>query len=279
MDQPAWFVVGVTVDSDEVDRVSGAAWAAGAAGIEERTLDDRTQLDVAVTADGLDAVKAAVGARIAWVRAVEPDEGLDAWREWAKPVQVGRVTIVPAWQAVPDAVAEPGAVVARIDPGRTFGSGAHVTTALALSLLQERLEPGMDVLDVGTGSGVLAIAAALLGAVRVVALDVEPEARRTARANIETNAVESIVTVFDTLLDDVTESFDIVVANIDYSTLTDLARSLTSKLRREGSLLLSGFLVDREPALVEAFPDVRFDTRTADGEWGAISGRRRDAIS
>ena len=110
-------------------------------------------------------------------RVIEPDSAahLDAWRAWAVPMRVGRrLLLQPAWIAL-EAPA-PNAVVVRLEPGRTFGSGSHPSTRLCLEVLEDELAAGDAVLDIGCGSGVLAVAAGLLGAGSVLAVDIDPEA-------------------------------------------------------------------------------------------------------
>ena len=126
---------------------------------------------------------------IRWVR---PEEYLNEWRAFYRPFPVGRgFVIVPSWSDAPAGDRQ----VIRLDPGMAFGTGLHPTTQLAVEALEEAVCPGHDVIDVGTGSGVLAIVAALRGARRVRALDTDADAVRTARANVAQNACDDRVSV------------------------------------------------------------------------------------
>jgi ribosomal protein L11 methyltransferase len=272
-----WFVVETWVeDDDELDALSGRLWAAGAAGIEERAAGTRTELAVSVSAGRVDAVEAALGARLRKRRReVDPDAGLDGWRDWAEPIRVGRVMIEPAWwEEDGDPRVRAGPAGVRIDPGRAFGSGSHATTRLSLELLQVCLRSGMSMLDVGTGSGVLAIAAARLGAAHVVAIDIDDEAKRAARANADRNGVGAIVEVADHELVDLDGDFDVVLANIDRPTLVELRPELVRRVRSGGHLVLSGFLTSNEPVVTAGVRGVRWTRILREGGWTAALGER-----
>ena len=262
-----WREIEVEVDPADLDQLSGAVWAAGAAGVEERETNDRVRLVVAARAEAVDAVLAALGDRPVGVRTVAADEGLDSWRDYATATRVGDVVIQPEWVA--EIGTRPNDVVVRLDPGRAFGSGAHATTRLALELLAAEPIAGR-VLDVGTGSGVLAIAAAGLGASQVSAVDIDETARDVAAQNIERNGVGSVVTV----VADIVGSFDVVVANIDAPTLVDLSVDLCAALKPGARLVVSGILRTQETSTSAAFARIQWFDRRDEGDWVALSGRR-----
>ena len=263
-----WLEVAVDVAPEEVDRLSGALWAAGAAGIEERDSGSKVRLVVALRADDVDALLAVLAPRPLDVHSVAADAGLDVWREHAHTTRVGRVLIQPVW--LPDAAAEPTDVIVRIDPGRAFGSGSHVTTRLALELLAAESMTDQRVLDVGTGSGVLALAAAGLGAAHVLAVDIDDEARQVTARNVDRNRADAVVTVSDRVVG----GFDVVVANITVPTLIELAADLRDALRPpRGHLILSGILRVQEAELIAAFDGLQWIDRRAEGEWIAVAGR------
>ncbi|MCU1381243.1 MAG: ribosomal protein methyltransferase [Acidimicrobiales bacterium] len=226
----------VSVESPQVDAVSGCLWLAGAYAVAEEPDGDRVTL-VAGFADRADATSAAaeVGGEVV---DVSPGAWLDAWREFAVPVRAGRIVVVPAWIEPP--ATGPEDIVLEIDPGRVFGHGGHPTTRLLLEELNRRITGGESVLDVGCGSGVLAIAAARLGAGRVVGIDIDPDCVPVTLANAERAGVT--VEVSTTPLAEVPGTFDLVLANIGADVLKDLAPQLVA---RGGMLLLSGLLVDR----------------------------------
>jgi ribosomal protein L11 methyltransferase len=185
-------------------------------------------------------------------RSVAVDEGWeDRWREFHRPVRIGRLWVGPPWLERP-----PDAVVVVIDPGRAFGTGAHPTTRLCLELLLE-LEPG-PLLDVGCGSGVLAIAAAKLGFAPVEAIDVDPVAVQTTLANAGANGVAVAareLDAFSSRLDAET-----VVANVSLAAVESLAATI-----RCSNLVTAGYLDRDDPALPGYRRVLR---RTAEG-WAA----------
>jgi ribosomal protein L11 methyltransferase len=252
-----WVTVRIEVPSAVVDLVSGLLWSAGVAGIEERPSsvdpDGRVELRAGAEAGVVDDVLATVGDR--WpveVEGVEVDAGLDEWRDWARARRAGRrLVVAPAWMELPDWVAADDVVV-HLDPGRAFGSGAHATTRLCLAELEALVRPGDDVFDVGCGSGVLSVAAALLGSGRVVAVDIDPEAVRVTNANAARNGVSDAVSASLTRAEEVSGRFPIVVANIAASTLIEMAPALTGHTTPGGRIVLSGVLADQSPAVTAA---------------------------
>ena len=196
----------------------------------------------------------------------------EAWKRGLAPIAVGRVFIRPSWVS---AVPPDGSVEVVLDPGMAFGTGTHPTTALCLAGIDVLLaaSPGSDVLDVGTGSGVLAIAAFKLGAARVVATDDDPVALRVAGENARRNGAALELTPAPP--EQVAGLFRIVVANILANTLVELAPGLAARVAPGGTLLLSGVLSGQ----VE---DVRVACRRhglralpaldrADGEWRLVA--------
>lgn len=250
----------VSVAPPDLDAVAGRLWLAGAHAVAEEPHGSGVTL-VAAFADRADATSAAaeVGGEVV---DVGPGAWLDAWREFAAPVRAGRVVVVPAWVEPP--ATGPDDVVLEIDPGRVFGHGGHPTTRLLLEELDRRIGGGEAVLDVGTGSGVLAVAAARLGAGRVVGIDIDPECVPVTLANAQRAGVD--VEVSTTPLDEVGDRFDVVVANIG----ADVLKELAPQLQRVGRvLLLSGLLVDRIDDVAAAYAGTATAT-TLDG-WAALT--------
>ncbi len=174
------------------------------------------------------------------VRRLEERDWANAWREHFTTLQVSeRFLVVPSWK---EAEVAPGQIVLHLDPGMAFGTGLHPTTRLCLRALEKHLRPGMRVLDLGTGSGILAIAAARLGSGPVLALDVDPLAVRTARENARRNRVQEQVVVEQGTLQPRAGPFDLILANLLAPTLQDLAALLASSLTERGILIASGVL-------------------------------------
>jgi ribosomal protein L11 methyltransferase len=165
-----------------------------------------------------------------------------------------------------------GAIVIDIDPGMAFGTGQHPTTAMCLRALEDHVRTGSIVLDLGCGSGILAIAAAKLGAEQVLALDIDPNAVRAARENAAANSVADVIDVREGTLDAAGGPFDVVVANISGLTLERLAVQLVRSLTPGGSLITSGFLEDAVAGLSCAFEAAGLTVVNLieDGVWRAI---------
>ncbi len=161
----------------------------------------------------------------------------------------------------------------RLDPGLAFGSGQHPTTRSCLAWLADARLEGRSVLDYGCGSGILGIAAALLGAARVVAVDVEPQALSATKANAGFNGVAlDAVTTPEALAPQ--PAFDVVLANILANTLIELAPTLSGCLTAGGQLVLAGLLETQIDMVAAAYTSLTFEPPSIDGEWARLTGRR-----
>ena len=210
--------------------------------------------------------------------AVENEDWLDGWRKnFTLAELTKRVLVVPSWQDLPVAETRLGI---RIYPGQGFGTGTHETTRLAAVALEEELESEAfaSVLDVGTGSGILAILAAKRGAVRVLALDIDEEALANARENCVHNQVCDLVMLESRPLTQIQEEFNLIVANIIAPVLLQLAPQFPRLLKPGGRLILSGILVDQIPELIKTYADLGFFIKPAEtmGEWAALVCEKRE---
>ncbi len=283
--EPRYPYVHVDVPVADVESVSSELFGLGATGVEER---DATTLS-SPSRDGMvtlvayvpdeqhaEGVARTLGARYAArVEMVIGDAWRDAWRVHFKPSRVGaRLVVRPSWEEVRPF---PGEVVVTIDPGRAFGSGIHETTRLVLREIDRHVRAGDRVLDVGTGSGILAVAALLLGAKRARAIDIDPDAISVALENARLNGVASRIAVGTTAVGRVRGVFDLVLANIQADVLATLAPAITARVAPGGTLVLSGVLRDQTDAVRAAFPDLVLRFVAVEGEWVAIVLFRRRA--
>jgi ribosomal protein L11 methyltransferase len=215
------------------------------------------------------------------VRQAAEDDWAEAWKVHFKPVKVTpRLVICPPWE---DYNAAPGETVVTIYPGMAFGTGRHPTTLLCLQALEQVWEdlaglgsPGTwQVLDMGTGTGILALAAARLGA-KVLAIDVDPEAVAAALENVRLNALEDTILVETTPINALRQQFALILANLTAADLGHWADAIAGRILPGGALIISGFLTQDLPAMVTCFSQLGL-TQTGhltQEEWSALILRR-----
>jgi ribosomal protein L11 methyltransferase len=265
----------VSVPATDAELASDALWALGVVAVEERPVGDGeiVELHTSLGEEHDVVTRAAEGfpARWRWHLHEVDDAVADTWRQHAVPTWVANdLVIVPAW--VPF-VAEPDVIAVRIEPGATFGLGDHPTTVLTARAMREALWPGATVLDVGCGSGVLAVIAALLGAATCDAVDVSPAAVPVTHANAEANGVGAQVHASTQTLDRLDGPYDVVVANILAPALIELAPELVRLVAPSGVLVVSGLLDGHADHVVAALAPLHVaSTMTRDG-WVAITLR------
>ena len=207
---------------------------------------------------------------VSW-RAVADEDWAETWKEFFHTEKVGARTVIkPTWE---EYEAKAGEIVVELDPGAAFGTGQHATTSLCIRALEELVRPGMTVFDVGTGSGVLAIVAAKLGAKRVEAVDFDPVAVRVARENVRQNGAEGVVhTERSDLLKSVAGEADLIIANIIADIIVRLFGEVKGSLAAGGTMLLSGIIEDRLADVVEAAGQHGFSVEKIEQEkgWAAV---------
>lgn len=251
----------ITVGRADVELVSGLAWIAGAAGIEERDVPASALTELIVAVEDPADLGAGLGGR--WPHrevTLDADEWVESWKPWARAVVLDGLTVRPPWIE-----AGPCEVDVVIDTGRAWGHGGHPTTRLILEMLLEHSPVGLALLDVGCGSGVLAITAAALGADCVVAIDIDPHAVLATQSNAVSNVVN--VEVSGQPVELVEQRFDLVLANIDFPALQQLGPAIRARVGLAGHALVSGFLVERESEVVDAFTPLKVVDRRQIDDW------------
>ena len=198
---------------------------------------------------------------------VKEEDWATAWKAYFKPIRIGKFLIKPTWEEIEPDSAD---MVLELDPGMAFGTGTHATTSLCLAAMGEIVRPGSQVFDLGTGSGILAIAAAKLGA-QVKAVDLDPVAVRVAQENVELNGVEANVEVLKGDLGSVLSGkADLVVANIIADVILQLLPDLPRLLKREGLFLASGIIEKRAEEVENALIKAGFEVRQRREESGWV---------
>ncbi|HYN33901.1 MAG TPA: 50S ribosomal protein L11 methyltransferase [Ilumatobacteraceae bacterium] len=266
----------VTVPEADVDIASDALWQLGVRAIEERSsprLAEVVELWTAVGDDdtAIERAGTAMGQRWPWRVEAVADGPADTWRDYARPMWVDeRLVIVPAWH---EHAFDEHVVVVSIEPGGAFGLGDHPTTLLSLQAIRPLIESTTEMLDVGCGTGVLAVTAAVLGARAVRAVDIASAAVEATTDNARRNAVERTIGVDTAPAQDLERSYDLVVANILAPTLIELADDLRRLTRPDGRLVISGILAERHGHVLGALaPMIVQRVDTLDG-WVAITLR------
>lgn len=200
-------------------------------------------------------------------RIVDGDDWIEVWRKHYRPIPFGKITVCPEWIKY-DGDGE----VVYIDSNMAFGTGEHETTAMCVKLIEKYLKPSDTVIDVGTGSGILGLAAAKLGAKSVIMTDIDPVAVEAANRNAKLNKVDDVCkATLTNLLDGIVGAGDIVVANITAEVLAFLVKDIRSYVKAGGTVILSGILNDRLEKVINAYEEAGLKTEETltDGEWSA----------
>ncbi len=244
--------------------------------MEEKNLDkgQRQELQDKVDTQLLEfaAIFQVSAPQISWER-IEDQDWSSNWKVHFRPFSIiPGLVIVPTWE---EYQSKEGEQVIVMDPGMAFGTGHHGTTALSLAFVQKIVsqEKGCHVLDVGTGTGILGMGAALFGASQVLGIDNDPEAVRAATENVALNKLDSVMEVALTPLDQVKVGYDLIIANIIHDVLLTMADDFTRLLKSGGNLVLSGLLHgEQEENIIRTFEEIGFvlQGREQQEEWAAL---------
>ncbi len=275
-----WWAIDVRTPPDARERLG--AWLVARTGqaVEER--DDGTLVTFAPDEQAAEDLIAEIARTAEGVapettrRKIDPVDWTTRWRDGLGARRFGRLTVTPSWAAEPADAAGP---IVILDPETAFGSGEHGSTRVALTLLEHLVRPGHTVLDLGSGSGILAIAAAKLGACRAIGIEVDAEANVVAGRNAARNGVESAVEFLDGDARDLAPLLgpvDLVLSNILRSANTALLPAIADALRPAGLAIFSGMEVAEARLFLPALASSGFAAiheRTDTGWWGVAARR------
>lgn len=287
-DTPKYPYLHVLVPSADAEIVCAELWDLGAEGVEEQDAttmsggpgEGMTRL-VAFMGDEENSRAAMAHVTTRYESRIEyviGDEWRDAWKAYFKPTKVGpRLLVRPSWEEV---TPEAGDVVLTMDPGRAFGSGIHESTRLLMRAIDERASknPALmgTLLDVGCGSGILSIAALLLGAKDAIAIDIEDAAAEVTLENADANGLSGRIKASTTPVGEIEGTFALVLANIQAVVLVPLAREIAAKVAPGGELYLSGILKGQEDEVRAAYPEFELIDSPTENDWIALLLRKKE---
>lgn len=206
---------------------------------------------------------------------IQDEDWANNWKAYFHPEKIGeRIVVKPSWE---EYTPNDDEIVIELDPGMAFGTGTHATTSMCVNYLEEYVQPGMQVFDVGTGSGILAIASAKLGAAHVQAADYDSVAVKVAKENIAENHEEEKISIFQSdLLKNMTGKADLIIANIIADIIIRMFNDVDAYLNENGAILTSGIIADRIKDVIEAAEKAGFavDKMSEKAGWAAIVFRR-----
>lgn len=261
----------VSVRTDEAELAADVLWSLGVLAVEERTVGEGM---VELWTSLGDADPGGVGLPVDWSWRIEEvdDAVVDTWRQYATPIVIDDdLLVVPAWIR---STTSADVTQVLVEPGSTFGLGDHPTTILSLRALRRHLDRSTELLDVGCGSGVLAVTACVLGARSAIAIDISPAAVPVTVDNAARNGVADRVAVSTTPLADIDRSFDLVVANILAPTLVALSADLRRVVAPGGRLIVSGILADRHRHVIDAMAPFEVESTDVLDGWAAVTLHR-----
>ncbi len=214
------------------------------------------------------------------LRYAEDEDWAAAWKKYFKPLHLGKhIVVKPSWELYD---VQPSELILELDPGMAFGTGGHPTTRLCIEALEERVSPGDRVADIGTGSGILSLAAARLGAATVLATDIDGLPRRIARENVARNDLGDTVQVLE--MDDFdigAINCDLVVANIVANTIVELAPSIAKRIVDDGVFIGSGIVEEHHDLVRDALAAVGLEHMETkrDDIWVCLISRKSASLS
>ncbi len=230
---------------------------------EDRNVPEEVSaLKLKFEAMGIEVIITTVGLR--------EEDWAECWKKYYKPLRIGKnVMIVPAWE---DYIPQKEDVIVKIDPGMAFGTGTHETTALCAELIEKYMKAGDRVLDVGTGSGILAVLESKLGACEVDALDIDSSAVKAAKENCEANGAQNVRCMQSDLIRSADGRYDFISANIVADIIIRMSENTAEHLKKGGRLIVSGIIEPQAEQVVSCFERKGFKLieKISKNDWNAF---------
>ncbi|NEU03412.1 50S ribosomal protein L11 methyltransferase [Clostridium senegalense] len=201
---------------------------------------------------------------------VNEEDWENNWKKYYKPTKIGnKIVVKPIWE---EYIAKDNELIVELDPGMAFGTGTHETTRMCIKSLEKYVEKNSRVFDIGTGSGILAIAAAKLEAKEVIAVDLDPVAVDSARNNVGFNDIENIQILHGDLMEVVEGKADIIVANIIADVIIFLTEGVKKFINKNGYFITSGIILDKQEEVQNKMKECGFEVVEVinDGEWACV---------
>ena len=263
------------IDEEIARRIGDDVKITGYYPIDERIADTVSHIETELRKLQAIEFDFPVGKLTGYTHSIDEEDWAESWKKSYKPFRLGsHIVIKPGWERFDP---EPEDRIIEIDPGMAFGTGTHETTGMCVELIEEYVKPGMKVIDIGTGTGILAIAAAHMGAKEVLATDLDPMAVKVAAENVEKNGFSGTITTrCGDLLEAVDETGEVVVANIIADVIKMLAAPVRAHIAPGGRFICSGIARERQDEVIEALNAAGYknlDIREK-GEWCAIQSER-----
>ena len=241
---------------------------------EERDVTDDIKI-IKEKIDGLKEFGIDVGEAIVELSQVDEEDWANEWKNYYKPTKIGeKIVVKPTWE---EYEAQDSDLIIELDPGMAFGTGDHETTKMCIQALEKYVEKDSTVFDVGTGSGILAIAAAKLGAKKAVGVDLDPVAVESAKENVRYNNLDNIEILYGNLVEVIEGKADIVVANIIAEVICILIDDVKRVLKSGGMFITSGIIHERVKMVTDKLEESGFEVIKVnkDGEWNCIIAKAK----
>lgn len=216
-----------------------------------------------------------IGKGLVFISTVKEEDWANNWRKYYKTTKIGsKVVVKPLWEKYKK---KDGEIVLELDPGMAFGTGTHETTRMCINALEKYVKEDSNVFDIGTGSGILSIAASKLGAKSVTAVDIDHTAVDSAKKNIKCNNIKNVKVLYGNLMDVVKGKADIIVANIIAEVIIILSRSVGNFIKDGGYFITSGIIEERQKGVEDSLKREGFTIcdEKKEGEWICIVSKYR----